>query len=132
MFNVDSVTVNRDPSSHYELPNKKEDDESKREGILVRFNQTLENYLKVSVGNDTFKPTKFDKIQFIDTTKVKFSNSGANLLQKWNIKYNDKNRFIGLVIYIIFIKSTKTISSTSHSAATSMPPTGDSFIYMYI
>ena len=31
------------------------------ENTLLRFNQTLETYLKVSVGNDTYILTKYDK-----------------------------------------------------------------------
>ena len=55
---LDSVTVNRDPSSDNELANKKYFDNSIGEGTLLRFNQTLEIYLKVSVGNDTYNLTK--------------------------------------------------------------------------
>ena len=35
---------------------------------LLKFNQTLQNYLKVSVGNDTYNLTKYDKIQIKDIT----------------------------------------------------------------
>ena len=53
LTNLDSITVNRGPNLDNELSNKKYDDDSIAEGTLLRFNQTLENYLKVSVGNDT-------------------------------------------------------------------------------
>ena len=59
---LDSVSVNRDPSSDDELANKKYDDDSIGEGLLLRFNQTLKNYLNVSVGNDVSNVTKNDKI----------------------------------------------------------------------
>ena len=52
LTNSDSITVNRGPSPDNELANKEFIDDSTREGILVRFNQTLQNYLKVPVGND--------------------------------------------------------------------------------
>ena len=53
LTNLDSVTVNRNPSLNNELVNKKYVDDSIRGGTIVRFNQTLQSYLKVSVGNDT-------------------------------------------------------------------------------
>ena len=52
---------------------------------LVRFNQTLQNYLKVSVGNDTYNLTKYNKVSITDITETKFPNSGNALLQKWKI-----------------------------------------------
>ena len=58
LTNLDSVTVNRKPSSDNELSNKKYIDDSIGEATLLRFNQTLENYLEGSVGNDTYKLTK--------------------------------------------------------------------------
>ena len=51
--NLDSVSVNRNPTSDDELTNKKKANDSIGEGTLVRFNQTLENSLKASFGNDT-------------------------------------------------------------------------------
>ena len=72
LTNLDSVTVNRNPSSDNELSSKNYVDDSIGEGTIVRFNQTLENYLKVSVGNDTYNLTKNDKIQITDTTEIKY------------------------------------------------------------
>ena len=46
MTNLDSVTVDRKPSSDNELSNKKNVDVSIGEGTVVRFNQSLQNYLK--------------------------------------------------------------------------------------
>ena len=74
---VYSVTVNRNPSLVNEVSNKKYVDESKGEGTLLRFNQTLENYLKVTVGNDTYNLTENKKIQITDTTYLKFPNVGG-------------------------------------------------------
>ena len=53
LTNINSITVNRNPTSDNELSNKKYIDEALDKNTIVRFNQTLENYLKVSVGNDT-------------------------------------------------------------------------------
>ena len=124
--NLDSVQVNRNPSSGNELANKKYIDDSIVEGTLLRFNKTLQNYLKVSVGNDVYNLTKYDKIQLTDTTVMKAGNTGGYLLQNWNIKCNDKN---GNGKISNFIKSTKTNSPSSYSGATSVPPIGNSFMY---
>ena len=56
---LDSVTINRNPSSDNEVSNKIYVDDSINEGTIVRFNQTLTNYLKVSDGNDTYNLTKY-------------------------------------------------------------------------
>ena len=84
----------------------------------------LENYMKVSVGNDKYNLMKYDKIQIKNTTITKFPISCKDLSQNWVIKCNDKNN-IGKIQN--FIKSTSTNSPTSHSGATSLPPIGDSF-----
>ena len=127
LTNLDSITVNRDPNLDNELSNKKYVDNSIGEGTLLRFNQTLENYLKVSVGNDTYNLTKYNKIQIIDMTEIKYPNIGSDLLQKWNINCNNKNNVSKVGD---FIKSTKTNSPTGHSGATSLPPIGNSFMYI--
>ena len=94
---------------------------------LVRFNQTLQNYLKVSVGNDTYNLTKYDKIQITDTTEMRYPNIGSDLLQKWIIKCNNKN-----IISKVgdFIKSTKTSSPTPDTGASTLPPIGTSYMYI--
>ena len=94
---------------------------------LVRFNQTLQNYLKVSVGNDTYNLTKYNKISITDITEIKFPNSGNALLQKWKIYCNNKNNQSRTSD---FIKSTKTHSPTGFSGATSLSPIGDIFMYV--
>ena len=86
---------------------------------IVRFNQTLQNYLKVSVGKDTYNLTKYDKIQITDTTIIKHPNTGGYLLQKWVIKCNDKNNNAKIKN---FIRSTKTSSETANSGAGGSPP----------
>ena len=94
---------------------------------LVRFNQALQNYLKVSVGNDTYNLTKYDKIQITDTTEMRYPIIGSDLLQKWNIKCNNKNNQARITD---FIKSTKTNSPTGFSGAELLPPIGNSFMYI--
>ena len=109
------------------MANKKDVDDSIDGGSIVRFNQTLQNYLRVSVGNDTYDLTKYNKIQLNDTTVMKAGNTGGYLLQNWNIICNDKNRN-GKISN--FNKSTKTSSPSSNSGATSLPPIGNAFMYI--
>ena len=94
---------------------------------MLRFNQTLTKYLKISVGNDTYNLTKYDKIQITDTTEIKYPNIGSDLIQKWDIKCNIKNKTSKVGD---FIKTAKTNSPTGHSGATSLPPIGNSFMYI--
>ena len=126
LINLASITVNKIPFKKDEVSNKNYSDDSIEEGIILRFNQTLQIYLKVSVGNDTYNLTNYDKVQITDTTSIKYPNIGGYLLQQWNIKCNDKNISGNMQN---FIKSTKTNSPTSHSGAESLPPVGDSFMY---
>ena len=121
-----SITVNRSLSSDNELASKNYIDDELDKNTVLRFIQTLENYLKVYVGNDTYNLTKYDKIQITDTTIIKYPNSGSNRLQQWSIKCNDK---INNGKTQNFIKSTKTKSPTRNSGANSLPPLGNAFIY---
>ena len=54
-----------------------------------------------------------------------FPNTGANLLQSWNINCNDKNNNGNIHT---FVRSTKTNSPTGYSGATSLPLIGNSFM----
>ena len=77
LTSLDSITKKRNPSSDNEVPNKKYIDDELDKNTIVRFNQTLQNYLKISVGNDTYNHTKFDKIQITDITGIKYPKSGG-------------------------------------------------------
>ena len=127
LINLDSISVNRKPSSENELASKKYIHDELNKNTVLRFNQTLQNYLKVSVGNDTYNLTKYDKIQITDITEMRYPNIGSDLLQKWNIKCNNKNNQARITD---FIKSSKTNSPTGDSGATSLPPIGNSFMYI--
>ena len=126
-INLVSITVNREPKSDNELSKKKYVDESIGEGTILRFVQTLENYLKVSVGNTIYSLTKYNKIQIADTTIIISPNTGGCLLQKWDIKCNDKNNN-GKIQN--FIRSTRKNSGTPDSGATSIPPISNAFMYV--
>ena len=127
LTNLDSITVNRGPYLYNELSNKKYVDDSLGEGTLLRFNQSLKNYLKLSVGKSVYNLTKYNKIKITDTTEISFPNITSDLLQKWNIKFNNKINHSRITD---FTKSTETNSPTGHSGATSLSPIGNSFMYI--
>ena len=58
---------------------------------------------------------------------MRYPNIGSDLLQKWNIKCNNKNNQSRITD---FIKSRKTNSPTAYSGATSLPLIGNSFMYI--
>ena len=125
--NFDSLSLKRNPSSDMELANKKYVDDSTGDGNVLRFTQTVENYLEVSAANDTYNLTKYDKTQITGTTKFNYPNTGGYLLQNWVIKCIDKNKNGKTQNYI---KSTKANSPTGYSGAESLPPKGNSFVYI--
>ena len=127
LTNLDSITVNRNLCLENELANKKHIDDELDKNTIVRFNQTLETYLKVSVGNDTYNLTKYNNIQLTDITTIKTGNGVGYLLPSWRIFCNDKNNN-GKITN--FIRATKTNSPTGDSGATSLPPIGSAFLYI--
>ena len=122
---LDGVVVNRNPSLGNELANKNYIDDELDKNTVLRFNKTFQNYLKASVGKDTYILTKYDKVQNTDTTIFKKSNTGGYLLRNWVIECNDKNNS-GKTSN--FIKSTQTNSPTGYSGATSLAPKCNSFM----
>ena len=73
---LDRIVVNTNPTIDKELSKKKYIDGSIRDGCIIRSSQSLQNYLKVFVGNTENKLTKYDRIQVIDTIAVKYLNQG--------------------------------------------------------
>ena len=55
-----------------------------------------------------------------------YPDQDGYLLQQWFLKCRDKNNS-GKVLN--FIRSTRSVSPTSGSGATTLPPKGDSFVY---
>ena len=51
--NINSITINNNPTDDNHVSNKKYIDNELDEKAILRFIQTLQIYLKVSVGNDT-------------------------------------------------------------------------------
>ena len=127
LTNINSITINNNPTEDDHVSNKKYIDDQLDKNTIVRFNQTLQNYLKVSVGNNIYNLTKYNKIQIIDTTEIRYPNIGGDLLQRWTIKCNNKNN---QSILSDFVKSTRTNSPTGNSGATILPPIGNAFMYI--
>ena len=127
MRNINSITINNNPTDDNYVSNKKYIDDELDKNTIVRFNQTLQKYLKVSVRKDIYNLNKNDKIQLTDITTMKAGNTGGYLLPYWKNVCNDKNNN-GKIRN--FIKSTKTNSPTGNSGATSLPPIGTAFMYI--
>ena len=127
LTNLDSITINRNPIQDNEVTNKKYIDDELNKKTILRFNQTLQNYHKVSIGNDIYNITKYDKIRLIDVSEIRYPNVGIAILPKWKIENSNKNNE-GKVGN--FLKSTKTHSATGNSGATTLPPIGISFMYI--
>ena len=89
--NLYSTTIKRAPIVGNELSTKKHIDEELYKHTFLRFDQTLEIFVKVSFGNFVYNLTKHDRTQMTDITGIKIPNIGFNLLQKRNIQRNDKN-----------------------------------------
>ena len=127
LTNLNSVKINRNPTLDNEVANKKYIDDELDKNTIVRFNQTLNNYLKVSVGNNTYNLTKYDKIQLTDTTFIRVGNVRNDALPLWKILGNNKS---GYFKANNFIKTTRNSSPTSDSGTTSLPSIGSAFMYI--
>ena len=79
LTNIDSITVNRNPTSDDEVSNKKFIDDE-LDNTILRFIQTLEKYLKVSIGIDINYLTKRNESQITATTFIKSRKSGVSVL----------------------------------------------------
>ena len=127
LTNIKSITFNNNQIDDNHVSNKKYIDDELDKNTLKRSNHTLQNYPKVSVGNDSYNLTNYNKILLTDTTVMKAGNTGGYLLPYWKIICNDKNNNEKIQN---FLKSTKTKSPTYDSGATSLPPIGSSFMYI--
>ena len=98
---MDSVIVFRNPNSDSELAIKKYVDDSKGGGNFLRFNQTLQNYLQVTVGNYTYNLTKHDKIQITHVTKNRYPNTGILFKKGHSIVNIFSSVFLALLLTIV-------------------------------
>ena len=80
--------------------------ESLDSGNILKFYQTLQNYLKLSVGNDVYNFSKYDEIQNTDTTIFNYPNTFVYLPQNWVIKCNDKKTMVKYKILLTEQKQT--------------------------
>ena len=127
LTNLDSIKVNRNPILQNELASKAYTDDELDKNTILRFNQTLENHLKVSVGSETYNLTKYDKIQLTDVTIIRAGNTGRDALPHWKILGNNKS---GYFKANNFIKTTRSNSPTNDSGAMSLTPIGSAFMYI--
>ena len=74
-----------------ELTSKMYVDYQLNDTTIVRFNQSLQSYLNVSIGNDTPKLTKYDKINITVIIEVRSPNTGKSLLHNRTLKCINKN-----------------------------------------
>ena len=74
------VTFNRNQTSDDEPSDIKHVDDSIGERSILKFNQTLQKYLKVSVGNTFYSITKYIEQNFTGTTIKKYPNQKKFLL----------------------------------------------------
>ena len=91
LTNITSITINNNPTDNNHVGNKKYIDDELDKKTILRFNQTLQSYLKVSDGDDIYNLTKYSKVQLTDITVMKAGITGGYLLPYWKIICNDKN-----------------------------------------
>ena len=123
--NLDSITFKRNRLLNEELSNKKYVDNELDKDTFLRFNQTLQNYLKVSVGNDVGYIAKYDRKQIFDATIFFTGNAEGHLLPSLKIECIDRNNAEKTTSFLTTVKS---ISPTPITGSSSIPPVGDSFI----
>ena len=89
-----------------ELASKEYVDDIVGEDTVPGFNRTLENYLKVSVGNAISSLTKISEIQITEPTIIKTGNTALSVLPCWrSVCYDKKNN--GKVSNFIETKKNK-------------------------
>ena len=92
LTHLDSLTVDRIPTSNNELSNEKIIDDYLVQDIILRFNQSFEEYLKISVRDSVCFLRRYSKEQIIVRRVIKAPNNEGFLLQQWNKKCNDKDK----------------------------------------
>ena len=130
-FNITNVRflgVNQRPQLDSHVINLEYFNDKLDESTILRLNDdSNERYLQARVGNTAYNLQIYNKTQIIDVTEIISPNTGHDLLYKWAIKCNDRN---GGGKIQDFIKSTKTKSATGGSGPETIPPIGNSFMYI--
>ena len=128
LTNINSITINNDPTNNNHVTNKKYIDDELDKITIVRLNDdSNDRYLQIRINNTSYNLQIYNKTQIIDTTKLVFPNTGTDLLQNWKIICNNR---LGEGMPSNFLKSTKTNSPTGSSGATSLPLIGTCFMYI--
>ena len=128
LTNINSITINNNPSDENHVSNKKYIDEELDKDTIVRLNDdSNDRNLQVRIINTPYNLQIYNKTQIIDTTKLIFPNTGTDLLQNWKIICNNR---LDEGLPSDFLKSTKTNSPTSQAGSTSLPPIGTCFMYI--
>ena len=81
LMNLDSKSVKGDPNSDKKLANKNENDDKIDQRTLIRFNQALENYPRISTEDGVFNLKQINKY-ITDITVFKHPNQGGYSLRK--------------------------------------------------
>ena len=101
-------------------------DDELDKNTVFRLDQSLENNLKISCGNDVYNLSENDEKQTNDTTICKAGSSGVLVLPFWKIVCNDKNNNGKTSI---FVKTPISFSQTINRGANSLSQIGKSFMY---
>ena len=68
---LDGITVNRNPTIDNEVSNRKYVVDEINKNTIFIFNQSLQNYFKVTVANNDYNFTGDDRKKITDTTIIK-------------------------------------------------------------
>ena len=91
LTNINSITINNNPSDANHVSNKKYIDEELDKNTIVRLNDdSNDRYLQVHINNTAYNLQIYNQTQTIDTTKLIFPNTGTDLLQNWKIVCNNR------------------------------------------
>ena len=129
-FNITNIRflgVNQRPQVDSHVVNLEYFNDKVDENTILRLNNdSNERYLQARVNDIAYNLQIYNKTQIIDVTELIYPNTGDQLLQKWNIKCNNK---YGEGKPQDFIKSTKTESPTTLSGPESLPPIGMLYVH---
>ena len=89
-MNRDRISKNRGHNLDKELTTKKYVVDSMGKITVLKFNQTLEHYIEIYVGNFDYNLTEKLNVQYIDTTVFKVPNQRFELQESWNKRCDDR------------------------------------------
>ena len=122
---LDSFTFERNSNTDNEVSNKKYVADELNKTTFLRFNQSLQIYSKVIVGNIVLGAIIYNVLRTKDATIIKTGNAGSFLLPFWRKECNDR---IDSGNSSDLFEASKPNSPTRDTEASSLPPKGDSFM----